>query len=247
VIGLSTVLIILNLNEAQNINNILNRLDQGPDSAEIEINPETESPHIYHIDKYEVEAQLPLSRLTKLMSVEEGIKNVVYKDKLGILTIGVGRSLQTNGISIDELLSIVPNTDLRYIMENTMIKQQRVYINRLDVANQIFSNPLSNHDIELLLAHDLKETVNSAISILGDDVWYKIDEVRKEAIVDVLFNLGLPHFKKFVNFIDAVKCQNWEVASNELLLSNAAKTNYSRYRHIALVIDTGEEKYFYVD
>lgn len=97
--------------------------------------------------------------------------------------------------------------------------------------------------MHLLLADDLKLVKKDAEQVFGSD-WQKIDAIRREAILDMVYNLGLPHFKSFVNFIDAVRKQNWKRAASELLLSEAARKNYSRYNRISLVIDTGEEKYF---
>ena len=211
--------------------------------------PETQSPHPHSksINEIESGAGMPLSRIAQLIIAEEGVRDQPYKDTRGIVTIGVGRSLQTNGITVSELFAIVDKPDLRYIIENTQVRNGRILIDSIDVANQIFSQPLDEHDLDLLLIDDLKNVMMEAIQVFGDECWHQIDVVRQEAILDILFNLGLPTFKKFVNFIDAVKVQDWNKASTELLLSQAAQQNYNRYRHISHVIDTGEEKYFYVD
>lgn len=240
------VVFTLNIQEVRNINELLQKFDKQDDPNDTPlIVPEVESPHAKHVQKLEAEAGITLSRLTKLIVSEEGVKNLPYNDSVGVPTIGVGRSLKTHGISTTELFAIMPDTDLRFLIENTRVEQKRVYMDRLDIASQVFSKPLSDHDIELLLTHDLKETINSAIAVFGKDVWDHIDAVRQEAIIDILFNLGLTHFKTFTKFIDAVKKRDWRTASTELLLSKAARQNYTRYHHVSLVIDTGEEHYFY--
>lgn len=43
---------------------------------------------------------------------EEGVRNMPYRDHLGILTIGVGRNLQANGLSDDEVQYLLRN-DIR--------------------------------------------------------------------------------------------------------------------------------------
>ena len=68
---------------------------------------------------------------------------------------------------------------------------------------------------------------------------------RRSIIVDVLFNLGLPHFKQFVEFIKAVKAGNWDVAASELLLiQRGTRKNIVRYHRNAVVIQTGDAQYF---
>lgn len=182
------------------------------------------------------------SRISGIIISEEGVSFEPYEKK-GIVHIGVGRSLQTNGISISELFAIVSEPDLRYVMERATISRGRIKIDSLEVAHRVFPHPLTEHDLELLLTDDLKNVKSEAVRVFGDH-WHQIDTVRQEAIIDILFNLGLPHFLGFVNFIDAVKIQDWKTAASELLLSEAARQNYSRYNHVALVIDTGDEKYF---
>ncbi|MDE0316523.1 MAG: hypothetical protein OXM61_16680 [Candidatus Poribacteria bacterium] len=233
-----------------------NRIEQKIDRIEQQSKPvidspipesETPHPHGKHIETLESSTGLSLSRISDLIIKEEGVRAKPYTDSRGIVTIGIGRSLQTNGISITELFAIVDNPDLRYIMENASIANSRIRIDSIDVANQIFSDPLDEHDLDLLLVDDLKNVMMEARQVFGVEIWRSIDPVRQEAILDMLFNLGLPTFKTFENFIAAVKNRDWHTAANSVLLSRAARQNYNRYRHISHVLDTGDEKYFYMD
>lgn len=201
------------------------------------------SPHTDIVRLIEQQAGMPLSNVARLIIDEEGVQSEPYQDATGYVTIGVGRSLQTNGVSTAELFAIVPEPDIRFIMENTTITRGRIKIESLAAANRIFPNPLTEHDLELLLLNDLKNVKMEAVSVFGKD-WHKIDTVRQVAIIDIMFNLGLPHFKTFEKFINAVKAQDWKTAASELLLSEAARQNYSRYNRVSLVIDTGDKDYF---
>jgi len=205
--------------------------------------PVIPDPHAKQIDALESHAGMPLSRIAKLIIAEEGIRSEPYLDTKGIVTIGIGRSLQTNGISTDELRAIIPNLNYDLLIDNASIEKGRIKIESIDLAKRIFTKPLTHHDMHLLLVDDLKNTKADAVNVFGNE-WQKIDNVRKEAILDILYNLGLTHFKTFTNFIEAVKKHNWNQAASELLLSEAARQNYSRYNHVALVIDTGNDKYF---
>ena len=205
--------------------------------------PEIKNPHADKITHIEQQAGMPLSRIARLIIRDEGIRNLPYLDSEGKVTIGVGRSLETNGISTVELFAMFPDIDARYVMESTSVQHGRIRIDSLVVAQYIFSKPLSEHDIELLLTNDLKNVKIEAVSVFGSE-WNKIDSVRQEAVLDVLYNLGLPHFKTFVNFIEAVKQQNWKTAAAELLRSEAARENIRRYHRSASVIESGDPTYF---
>ncbi|MXZ00228.1 hypothetical protein F4Y93_06095 [Candidatus Poribacteria bacterium] len=201
------------------------------------------SPHADDIAQISTAVGLDLSRLIQLITRDEGKRRTPYLDKKGKVTIGIGRSLTTNGISVAELLAILPNPDYPLILQETEVKNGRIYISSLEVAEGLFDRPLTEHDIALLLADDLKNTHREAKSVFGE-TWQEINAARQEAIVDVLFNTGLPHFRTFVKFIEAVKNRNWETAGNELLLSEAARKDPGRYFRNAAVIRTGNRKHF---
>ena len=201
------------------------------------------SPHKDIVARHAVEAGTRLSRISRLIIRDEGNKNKLYLDGKDIVKIGVGRSLQTNGLSIQELYAIVPEIDHEYVFSNTEVRHARVYIDKLAVANLIFVDPLTKHDIDLLLTDDLKNVTADAINVFGEQ-WNNISEPRREAIIDTIFNLGLTHFKGFHNFIGAVKNQDWNKAADELLLSQAARKHILRYHRNSAVVRSGDAKYF---
>ena len=207
---------------------------------------EPRNPHTQAIAKIEEKAGMRLSRVVNItirdiVNRNEGDKSRPYGK---IPHIGVGRNLRDNGISVAELQAIVNDIDYDVVLKETHIQNGRVHIKSLDLANRIFPKPLTKHDIGLLLTDDLNTTRKDAVTVFGQSAWNAIDGVRKEAILDTIFNLGLPHFKTFVNFIGAVKRGDWETAAAELLLSDAARENIIRYHRNATVLRTGDERYF---
>lgn len=199
------------------------------------------NPHDHIISSIEKDHDMPFDRLSKLIIRDEGYRTAPYVDTVGSVTIGVGRSLTTNGVSTDELYAIRPDIDHKLLVRSATILGDRIKIKTLESARHIFDNPLTHHDVQLLLVHDLKNVQREALSVFGDK-WDNISIARKEAILDILFNTGLPHFKKFEKFIEAVKLGDWHKASNELLNSQAARTNPKRYLRIARVIESGENE-----
>lgn len=202
----------------------------------------TVSPHTQLIEKIQAENGISLSRIANLIIRDENIKNTPYTDNAGIVTIGAGRSLQTNGISITELHAIVATPAYKKILLHTNVKNGRIYIDSLKLANEILQNPLTEHDIALLLTDDLKNTTTEAKTVFPN--WNTLSEPRQEAIVDILYNTGLPHFKSFTNFIKNIKSEDWEAAANDLLLSKAARTHIIRYHRNASVIRTNDAQFF---
>lgn len=202
------------------------------------------SPHQEMVDQIEFDAGMRLSRLIAIETNNEGERQTSYLDTAGAVTIGIGRSLATYGISVDELYAIVPAPNYKHLLQHARIANGRIYIHTLEIANKVFTKPLTKHDVGLLLADDLAQAQKDAVSVFGQDRWNAIDEIRKEAILDVVFNLGLPHFKGFHHFIQSVKDGDWEKAGNDLLLSEAARENILRYHRDASVIRTGDAKYF---
>lgn len=233
------VLFYLNWDESQKLKSIISSSEKV--IAEKGPLPEF-NPHKEHIDKIETESGMGLSGISKIISKYEGDKPRPYLDSKGIVTIGIGRSLQTNGISHAEIKSIVRDVNYEIIINSTNVKNSRIYIDNIDVANKIFETTLSSHDVQLLLTSDLNNSRKEAISVFGN--WDKIDIPRREALVNLVFNLGLPNTKLFVNFIDAVNNTDWNLAANELLLSQAATDNITRYHDISNVIRTGDKRYF---
>ena len=247
VLGLG-ILLILNAQEVKDLRLLITEQDTSTHEISTSKKPtlptkQEVSPHLSHVQSIEKEAGMPLSRIAKLIIRDEGVRTKPYLDPNGVVTIGIGRSLETNGVSIVELHALNSTPDYRTILNKTTVQNGRIKIKTLADANKIFTRPLDKHDLELLLTDDLKVTKADAVTVFGD-TWDKIDTVRQEAILDVIYNLGLTHFKGFHNFIASVKKQDWQKAASDLLLSEAARENITRYHRSASVIQTGDEKYF---
>ncbi len=103
----------------------------------------------------------------------EGLILIVYTCPAGFKTIGVGRNLETKGISKTEAYKMLDNDIL---------------------------------DCKLFLEDNLNNFVN-------------LDDVRQNVLIEMVFNLGENGFKKFKNMIEAIKINDFETASKEMLNS----------------------------
>lgn len=202
----------------------------------IENSPEKVVDHAFAIDGIERDAGMRVSVLMDLIIRDEGKRVLPYLDTHGNPTIGVGRNLKGNGISITELYAISGEVDYNLLLQEAEIRNGRAYIRSMSLAQKVFVKPLTEHDVRLLLSDDLANTRHEAISVFGEKLWNSISEARRLAIVDVLFNLGLPRFKTFVKFIGHVKNKEWKQASVEILLSDAARDSIVRFSRASFVI-----------
>lgn len=202
----------------------------------------SESPHTNHITRIESEVGMKLRQVCEHIMRDEGKRPEPYPDSIGV-AVGVGRNLTTYGVSTLELRALNPKVDVTQHLEKISIGDKRVYIDDLETAKTILNTPLSDHHIALLLLSNLKNVAKEAEQVFGE-VWEKLDGARKESIVDVMFNLGLPNFMEFKKFIAAIKRNDYDTAANELLLSKAAQQNPTRYQRNAAVIRTGDPSHF---
>jgi len=125
----------------------------------------------------------------------EGLRLEVYECSNGFKTIGIGRNIQTNGISEDEAF--------------------------------------------LMLDNDIK---NSATELESFSWWKDLDQVRKDCLINMVFNLGLPTFKKFKGMISAIENKDFQLASLEMLDSRWAKQVKGRSKELSEQMRTGRRQ-----
>jgi lysozyme len=145
----------------------------------------------------------------------EGLKLQVYKDTLGIDTIGIGRNLEDRGISQEELDDLdIPNMDVIY--EYGITEADAVYLAQNDV--QIVED-------ELLRAHPCVD---------------RLDSVRQLILMDMAFNMGVPRLCKFQKMWNAIHEEKYDVAAKEMLDSRWANQVKSRAVKLANAMHNGE-------
>ena len=205
-----------------------------------------DSPFAKHVGRISDEAKVQLRNVCEHIMREEGKRAEPYKDNIGV-AIGVGRNLTTFGISNLELRAMNPQANITDYTEYISIGEGRIYINEgteaIDTTKTLLHTPLSDHKIALLLLSNLRDTATDAQNVFQYS-WDKFDSARKEAVVNIMFNLGLTNFLEFKKLIAHMKKLEYTEAAQEVLLSLAAEQNPDRYRRISKVIETGDVKYF---
>ena len=154
-------------------------------------------------------------KLMEKLIAHEGLRLTVYKDSLGIDTVGIGRNLQDRGISKEELAELdIPSMD--HIYEYGITEADAIFLAENDV--QIVED-------ELVRAHPCVE---------------ELDAVRQLVLIDMAFNLGVPRLCKFKKMWAAVHAKQFDVAAKEMLDSRWARQVKSRSTKLAHAMHHGE-------
>jgi len=153
--------------------------------------------------------------LVNKLITHEGLRLQVYKDTLGIDTIGIGRNLEDRGITDEELEWMdIPNMDTIY--EYGISEADAMYLAQNDV--QIVEE-------ELVRAHPCVD---------------KLDAVRQLILVDMAFNMGVPRLSKFKKMWAAIHKEDFVTAAKEMLDSRWATQVKGRSTKLAHAMHHGE-------
>lgn len=132
-------------------------------------------------------------QLLESVTRHEGLKLKPYRCSEGKLTIGYGRNLQDNGVTVEEA--------------------------------------------EFLLVNDLKNAIKDIKRMFPQFDTFSVN--RQTALVDMMFNLGMPRFMQFKNMIGAINKADWLTASVEMLDSKWFSQVGQRAADLAKLIKEG--------
>ena len=97
---------------------------------------------------------------------------------------------------------------------------------------------LSEDEIDYLLQNDIERTKNLIERYMP---WYSdLDEVRQEALINFVFNVGIGTAMKFKNAMAALEAHDYDTAAVEMMDSNWAKQVGNRAIEVTEMIRTGE-------
>lgn len=145
----------------------------------------------------------------------EGLRLQVYKDTLGIDTIGIGRNLEDRGISKEEL-DWMDYPSIDHVYEWGITEADAVYL---------ATNDVHIVESELLRAHPCVD---------------RLDSVRQLILVDMAFNMGVPRLCLFKKMWAAIHSDQYDVAAKEMLDSRWANQVKSRATKLANAMHNGE-------
>ena len=152
--------------------------------------------------------------LIKQLAHHEGVVLKVYKDSLGIDTIGIGRNLAHRGIEVVELT----------YMQKTM--------------NDVFTNGITKEDAYFLANRDIEIVEGELLHTRA--VVKDLDAVRQRVLVDMGFNMGIPRLNRFFRMWGAINEQEYKSAAEEMQDSLWAGQVKSRANTLSYAMEHGE-------
>ena len=97
---------------------------------------------------------------------------------------------------------------------------------------------ISEEEIDFLLDKDIDRVTNE---LTAEYDWFDtLDEVRKNALIDISFNLGASKLRGFKNALQAMSEDNYKTASEEFYDSRWAQQVGMRATRLCKMIQTGE-------
>ena len=96
---------------------------------------------------------------------------------------------------------------------------------------------LSEDEIEYLLQNDIERVI---VELSSEYEWFNsIDDVRKDAMIDIAFNLGITRLRSFKKALAAMESGDYKKASTEFLDSRWAKQVGGRALEISDILAVG--------
>jgi lysozyme len=156
-----------------------------------------------------------MSHSDLLESVErnEGYRAVPYKDTEGLYTFATGRCLETNPLTGEEW---------RHLLET----------NQLSVS-------ISKAGADWLKVRQIDETEMECMRVFAD-FWPELDEVRREALIEMGYQMGMDRLLGFKKMLAAIRSKNWPVVNAEALDSRWARQTPERAKRTARQLAKGE-------
>ena len=90
---------------------------------------------------------------------------------------------------------------------------------------------LSQDEIDYLLGNDISRALTDCRMAFS---WFgRLSDERQRVIANMVFNLGLPKYRKFQKHIAAIESGNWEIAAMEMLDSKWSRQVGERSKRLA--------------
>lgn len=144
--------------------------------------------------------------LRQLLIEEEGLDCEAYKDSEDIWTIAIGHNLEID--QTPEELAVLGLEDELEEWEGFTITEEQAF--------QLF-------DL------DVEEAVNDLYPAFTDEDLSKLNDTRYAVIVSMVFQMGGAGVRKFKNFVQAVKTEDWDTAAAEMIYANPKTQRHSKW------------------
>jgi len=97
---------------------------------------------------------------------------------------------------------------------------------------------LSEDEVDYLLENDIERVIKE---LSTEYPWFNsLDDVRKDAMIDISFNLGATRLRGFKRALAAMEVADYKLAAKEFLDSKWSQEVKGRSHELASMIETGE-------
>ena len=115
-------------------------------------------------------------------------------------------------------------------------------LEHLGVEDEDDIEEITQEQADYLLDYFVDRAEKDCISLYGSQ-WEDLSALRREVLINLSFNLGLPRLKAFRKMNAAIKKENWIEATAQMLDSKAAKQTGERYPRLAKAFESNSEEY----
>jgi lysozyme len=106
----------------------------------------------------------------------------------------------------------------------------------IGVGRNLTDKGLSDSEIDYLLMNDIRECTDDLKTFLW---WDDLDEVRRNVLIDMRFNLGPSRFRQFKATLAAVAMGDYVTASDQMRKSKWYRQVKGRGERLARMMSTG--------
>ena len=156
---------------------------------------------------------MDLALMAAELERDEGVRLYAYMDTTGNRTVGVGRNLDANPLTTDELTHVGHDARLKPITH-----EQALYLLRNDIQRTSLELNRRMH------------------------WWTNLDEVRQRVLLNMAFNLGVPRLLAFTETLRWTEQGHYNAAAQCRLQSVWANQVGQRAERLAQMMRTGEVK-----
>ena len=154
--------------------------------------------------------------------LHEGLRLEPYICPAGYWTIGVGRNLESKGLTGAEQKFIFGRDDY----------------SKQEVIELLKKRGISKDEALFLLVNDISECIKD----LKTFTWFdQLDDIRAKVVVDMRFNLGAGGFRQFKKMIAALAAGDYTAAAAEMVDSAWYHQVGTRARRLVEMMRTGED------
>lgn len=108
----------------------------------------------------------------------------------------------------------------------------------IGVGFNLEANAMCDAAIGAQMRHDIQKAQTQAAGVIGE-VWAEMDEVRRDVITSMVFQMGAGGFAKFTDTIGLIRQKKWADAADAMLNSKWAKQTKKRAQRLSEMMRTG--------